>query len=53
MSVVVGNPLKKVNTRLRLWKEMESSVSVPLISIVSIISFQTTRANNKYILEYS
>ena len=53
MSVVVGNRLKKINARLRLWKEMESSVSVPLISIVAIVSFQTTRANNKYILEYS
>ena len=53
MSVVVGNPLKKINARLRLWKEMKSSVSVPVISIVAVISFQTTRANNKYILGYS
>ena len=53
MSVVIWNRLKKINARLRLWKEMESSVSVPLISIVAIVSFQTTRANNKYILEYS
>ena len=40
MSVVVGNRLKKINARLRLWKEMESSVSVPLISIVANIFFK-------------
>ena len=40
MSVVVGNPLKKNNVRLRLWKEMESSVSVPVISIVAVIFFK-------------
>ena len=53
MSVVAGNPLKKINARLRLWKEMESFISVPLISLVPVISFQTTGTNNKYILEYS
>ena len=38
---------------LTLWKEQESSVFVPLISTVAVISFQTTRANDKHILEYS
>ena len=34
-SVFVENPFKKINARLRLWKELESSVSVALISIVA------------------
>ena len=52
-SFVVGNPLKKINATLRLWREQTSSISVPLTSIMDVITFNNTRKTNEYILECS
>ena len=51
-SFVAGNPLKKINATLRLWREQTSSISVPLTFIVDVITFNNTRKTNEYISEF-